>query len=96
MNGSKPYDFAGIDRSTSREFYGAPFPTPSLSPGESVNQTQCGEQSRVHSVPLRECALFPLPEGDDQGEGNGANENLGYRPFQKSSSWSPPEEPKVS
>ena len=92
MNGSKPYDFACIGRSTSREFYGPPFPlTPSLSPGERVNQTQCGEQSRVHSIPLLECALFPLPEREDQGEGNGANETLGYRPFQKSSSWSPPE-----
>ena len=63
---------------------GGLFPlTPALSLGalgERVNRSLRGEQSRLLGFPPRHLMSgFPLPEGEGQGDGNGANDLLAYQ-----------------
>ncbi len=97
VNGSKPYSDAGIGRTPRR---GHPFcamqcflsPHPSPLPwgeGEPFSPRRTSQTRRLSTA---RCSLFPLPEGEGQGEGKRRG-----LPFPELSNWaSPPAEPEVS
>jgi len=48
--------------------------TPALSLGEREKRPRFGARARTFSLSTREAMLFPLPEGERQGEGERAGE----------------------
>src|SRR5258708_32894070 len=103
VNSSKPYSPVGIGHTTSRgrSRCDAPCrvsPHPSPLPwgeGEPVSAWRTIQTSRLSTA---RCALFPLPEGEDQGEGKRRELPSGISgPFPELSNWmSPPAEPEAS
>ena len=102
MNGSEPYNPAGIGRATKRGYLPcavqwilSPHPSPlPWGEGDPCSLRRIS-QSRWHST--ARCALFPLPGERVSVRGNGANYLSRIGPFPESSNEaSPPAAPEVS
>src|SRR5437660_1745515 len=102
-----PYSPVGIGRTTSRghsrctlRWFVSPHPGPLPwgSLGERGDPFTARRTIQTSRLSIARCALFPLPGGEDQGEGKRRELPSGISgPFSELSNWtSPPAEPEVS